>query len=70
MDILDPIPITINYWQNIASDAFDKTSPPEGVDPIDNTLNGNDEEFESDDGISYRNHNLTRISSFIGFSSR
>lgn len=70
MDILLTIAKLIDAGLSIASDAFDKTFPPDGIDPIDKKLNGNDEEFESLDGINYRTHYLTRISSFIGLPNR
>ncbi len=70
MDIRRTIAISIENYIRMASNAFDKTFPPEGVDPIDESLNGNDEEFESLDGINYITDYLTRISSFLGLPNR
>ena len=51
-------------------DSFDAVYPPDGVDPLNETLNGSKEEYKSDDGKKFRTHLLTRLTSFIGLPNR
>ena len=49
---------------------IDKTFPPDGVDLIEETLNGSKEAFKSDEGKAYITQPLTRFSSFLGLPNR
>ena len=60
----------LNAVKQIILANIDKTFPPDGVDLIDETLNGSKAEFVSKNGIEYRTHPLTRISSFFGLPNR
>ncbi len=69
-DIKDKILEILDSAKKIILANIDKTYPPDGVDLIDETLNGSKEEFKSASGIAYREHPLTRLSSFLGLPNR
>ena len=70
MSLLEKTKILLARYGQLIVDAFDKTYYPEGVDLFNETLNGNPDEFESIEGILYRTHRLTRVSSFLGWPNR
>ncbi len=64
-DHLDDISYT-----SLILDSFDAIYPPDGVDSLDETLNGSKEEFNSEEGKKFRTNFLTRLSSFVGLPNR
>lgn len=58
------------FIAEIFLDRLDDIFPPEGVNVLDETLNESHDEFRSEQGIAYRKHWLTRLSSFLGLPNR